>query len=65
MSDFDKLLKAIEEGNVTTMDCRLRDTGESVSVICVVEHSEDGAVVMTPVAGLFKGNPFDLLIPGQ
>ena len=65
MTEVEKLLNAIENGDVTVMDCKLRDTGEPVSVICIVEHGVDGAVKMTPVAGLFNGNPYDLLLPGD
>jgi len=61
--NFKTLLKAIEDGNVVLMDCKLRETGESVAVICAVNHDPDGALNMVPIAGMFNGNPYDLLSP--
>jgi hypothetical protein len=65
MTEVEKLLRAIEDGDVTVMDCKLRDTGEPVKVLCTVETDADGAIKMTPVAGLFSSNPYDLLLPGD
>ena len=62
VENWEKLLKAIEEGNATLMDCKLRDTGEPVTVICTVEEQEGGGISMTPFAALFNGNPYDILV---
>jgi len=61
--NFDTLLKAIEDGNVVLMDCKVRETGESVATICAVNHDADGGLSMVPLAGFFNGNPYDLLMP--
>jgi hypothetical protein len=61
--NFETLLKAMEDGNIALMDCKLRETGESVAVICAVNQDADGGVTMVPMAGFFNGNPYDLLSP--
>lgn len=60
--NFETLKKAFQEGNVCSMECTLKETGEKVAVICAVGF--DGTEYnMTPFAMFFNGNPYEMLVP--
>jgi hypothetical protein len=57
-ANFQTLLRAAADGNLTVMECTDASTGEPRYVICAV--GRDGAgFVFTPFGHLADGNPFD------
>ena len=64
-TNFQTLERAFGDGNVAIMECTERATGETVPVLCAVQHSDDEAapIEFVPFAKLFTGNPYDELEP--
>lgn len=60
-NNFQTLQKAFDNNDVALMECT-DATGKPVYVICAT-HEADGAIVFTPLAKLFDGNPYDELNP--
>lgn len=61
--NFQTLIDAIKNDQVCIMDCKLRETGEPVATICVINETAGGEIEMVPFAAFFNGNPFELLSP--
>jgi hypothetical protein len=59
--NFETLRRAVKNGDAALMDCRLRETGESVAVICAVNSGGDYEFI--PLARLFDDDPYQLLDP--
>jgi hypothetical protein len=68
VTNFQTLLRAAHDGNLSLMQCQDADTGEYRAVICMVEevtHVADGTVEFrfVPVGHLANGNPYECYIP--
>lgn len=61
-SNFNTMLAAAKNGDLALLECTDAATGKPVMTVCYV-HQEKGEFVMTPVAKLFDGNPYDELLP--
>ena len=60
-ANFETLCQAVKNGDAALLDCRLRETGESVAVVCAVNSGDDYEFV--PLAALFSDDPYQLLDP--
>lgn len=60
--NFRTLLRAAGDRNVALVECTLERTGETVAVICAVNH-RDGEFEFVPLARLFNENPYEALMP--
>lgn len=61
-ANFETLKRAFKNGDVALMECTDKVTGKPVYVICTVGR-ENSEYVMSPVAKMFDGNPYDELNP--
>lgn len=61
-ANYKTICRAAQAGDLALMDCRDRATGRPVAVLVAV-HLEAGEYVLTPLARLFDGNPYDELDP--
>ena len=62
LANFETLLRAAAEGNLTLMECTDAVTGEPRYVICAIGR-DGGDFVFTPFGHLADGNPFDAYLP--
>ncbi len=61
-ANFQTLLRAADDGNLTLMECLDAETAQPRYVICAV--GRDGAdYTFTPFGHLAEGNPFDTYRP--
>ncbi len=60
--NFDTLLRAASDGNLSFMECLDASTREPRYVLCAVGRS-DGEYVFTPFGHLTEGNPFEAYLP--
>ena len=60
--NLETLKRVFEDGAAAVMECRVRSTGEVVSVLCAAQL-EDGMYTFTPFCQFFNGDPFDILEP--
>lgn len=61
-SNFGTLLKAADRGDLALVECTDAKTGQPVITVCAV-HMQAGEFVMTPLAKMFDGNPYEELNP--
>lgn len=61
-ANFQTLLRAAENGDLTLMECTEISTGEIRYVICAV-GPDGGGYVFTPFGHLADGNPFETYRP--
>ncbi|SRR6266508_649753 len=65
--NFRTLGKAFDAGDIVLLECRDRDNGEPVYVLCAVnvprrtDHQQE--FVMVPLGLMFHNNPYESLIP--
>ena len=62
-TNFDTLRQAALNNDLALMDCRHRDTGEPIAVLCAANRLSRGETAFVPLAMLFNDNPFDFLVP--
>lgn len=62
-TNFDTLRQAALNNDLALMDCRHRDTGEPIAVLCAANRLPRGEIGFVPLAMLFNDTPFDLLVP--
>ncbi len=62
-TNFDTLRQAALNNDLALMDCRHRDTGEPIAVLCAANRLLRGEIGFVPLAMLFNDNPFDFLVP--
>ncbi len=62
-SNFDTLRQAALNNDLALMDCRHRDTGEPIAVLCAANRLSRGEIDFVPLAMLFNNNPYDFLVP--
>ena len=62
-TNFDTLRQAALHNDLALMDCRHRDTGEAIAVLCAANRRPRGEIDFVPLAMLFNNNPFDFLVP--
>ncbi len=62
-TNFDTLRQAAFSNDLALMDCRHRDTGEPIAVLCAANRLPRGEIGFVPLAMLFNDNPFDFLVP--
>lgn len=60
--NFRTMLRAAADRNLALVECTLERTGETVAVICAVNHRE-GQFEFVPLARLFNENPYEALMP--
>ena len=60
--NFDMLGSAFANKDVAMMECRFKESGDRVPVICITVGSESG-ILMMPVALLLTFDPFESLVP--
>lgn len=61
-TNFETFKRAVEDGNVTLMECFNTKLEQEVVVLCMVS-ADDGGYVFLPFAQLFNDNPYDELQP--
>lgn len=59
--NFETLKRAAQAGDLALMHCKNKETGKDVAVVVAV-HEASGEYVMTPLAKLFDGNPYEELL---
>ncbi len=62
-SNFDTLRQAALNNDLALMDCRHRDTGEPIAVLCAAHRCPRGEIEFVPLATLFNDNPYEFLVP--
>ena len=62
-TNFDTLRQAALNNDLALMDCRHRDTGEPIAVLCATNRFPRGEIDFVPLAMLFNDNPYDFLVP--
>lgn len=62
--NFETLRRAFKNGDVALLECKDAKTQQPVIAICMVGR-QNGEYIMTPVAKMFDGNPFEELIPPE
>ena len=62
-TNFDTLRQAALNNDLALMDCRHRDTGEPIAVLCAANRLPRGEIGFVPLAMLFNNNPYDFLVP--
>lgn len=62
-TNFDTLRQAALNNDLALMDCRHRDTGEPIAVLCAANRLPRGEIGFVPLAMLFNNNPYDFLDP--
>ena len=62
-TNFDTLRQAALNNDLALMDCRHRDTGEPIAVLCAANRLPRGEIGFVPLAMLFNDNPYDFLVP--
>ena len=62
-SNFDTLQQAALNNDLALMDCRHRDTGEPIAVLCAANRLPRREIDFVPLAMLFNNNPYDFLVP--
>lgn len=60
--NFNTLLEAAKHADLALVECSERGTGKPVFAICTVERDSDEFVI-TPIARMFDGNPYEELNP--
>lgn len=60
--NLETIIRAADNGNLALMECVDKKTGEKVSVVCAV-HMDGLEYVMTPLAKMFKGDPYKEVDP--
>lgn len=61
VSNFETLREAFAAGRICLVECRDKNSGESVAVLCAVNQVGD-ETEMVPFARMFNGNPYDELV---
>jgi hypothetical protein len=61
-ANFMTLQRAFQEENVALMECKNKETGELVVVLCAVQKAEDD-YEFVPFAKMFNGNPYEEVDP--
>ena len=61
-TNFDTLLRAVDDGNLALMECLDAATRETRYVLCAVGR-DGGDYVFTPFGHLASGNPYDAYLP--
>lgn len=65
-SNFETLLAAAQEGDLTLLECVDRKTGVPVTTICAVEKLPGEQFRFVPLAKLFSGDPYkELMAPAE
>lgn len=62
ITNFNTLLRAAENGDLTLVECNDAATGEPRSVLCAIVYT-DGSHVFTPFGHLAIGDPFKEYLP--
>jgi uncharacterized protein DUF6117 len=60
--NFNTLSRAFNEDSVALLECTDNKTGETIPVVCAV-HMEGEEYVLTPIAKMFTGNPYEEVSP--
>lgn len=61
--NFETIRRAFRNGDVCLLECTENKTGETVYLIAAIQHNPDGSVDMTPLAQMFKDDPYELYTP--
>lgn len=61
-ANFQTLQRACRNGDLALLECTDKATGAPVIVVCAVGR-DAGEYVLSPVARMFDGNPYDELNP--
>jgi hypothetical protein len=63
-TNFKTMLKAAGNGHLSLVECTDQKTGEYRAVVCMMGWDETTSEhIMTPVAKLFEGNPYEEISP--
>lgn len=62
-ANFNTMLLAAENKDLALLDCRDKETGKQVHVVCAIYRDNEGQFNMVPLAKLFDGNPYDEVDP--
>lgn len=61
--NFETLQRAFANDDVALMECRVRETGEIVPVVCAVGRDEEGNYLLTPLAEMPISDPYERYQP--
>jgi len=65
-ANFETLQNACRSGDLALLDCTDKKTGKPVMVICAVGFDrEKDEYIMTPIAKMFDGNPYEEINPPE
>lgn len=65
VSNFNTLIKAVENGDAVLLECQNAVTKNPVITICAMQREQDGTFTMVPLAKMFDGNPYQELLPPE
>jgi hypothetical protein len=60
-TNFETIKKACRSGDLALLECKLKETGATVIVLCAMQANGDGTVSPVPLAKMFDGNPYEEL----
>lgn len=63
-ANFETLLKAARNSDLALVECKDVVTGKPVITICAIGF-DNGEYVMSPLAKMFDGSPYEELVPPQ
>lgn len=63
--NFETLRRAFHNKDVCLAECTDAKTGARVIAVCAVERDRIGDFILTPLAKMFDGNPYEELLPPQ
>ena len=61
-TNLETIIRAAKNGDLCLMECTDTKTGDTVITLCAAQR-DGGEVVVTPLAKMFTGNPFEELDP--
>lgn len=63
IANLNTLVRAATQGDLAVLECTCAKTGEPVYTVTAVGGDGNGGIQLTPLARLFEGDPYKLLIP--
>jgi hypothetical protein len=63
-SNLETIIKAAKNGDLALVECTDKVTGNTVIAVCAISYV-DGEYIISPLAKMFDGNPYEELNPPE